>query len=99
LYFIIQASGFCGHYKCGWKGVSNGVKNQRLKSKMAGKKGKIQLLILFFHLITLNPFCHPEGALRLCHSEGAKRLKNLGEILRCAQNDSGALRMTVGRSE
>ena len=40
LYFIIQASGFCWHYRCGWKTVSNKIKNQRLKIKMVSKNAE-----------------------------------------------------------
>jgi hypothetical protein len=29
LHFIIYASGFCGHYRCGWKVVSNKIKNKK----------------------------------------------------------------------
>jgi hypothetical protein len=35
LHFIIQASGFCGHYRCGWNAMSNKIKNQKLKIKMS----------------------------------------------------------------
>jgi hypothetical protein len=31
LYFIIQASGFCGHYRCGWNVMSNKIKNQNVR--------------------------------------------------------------------
>jgi hypothetical protein len=40
LYFIIHASGFCGHYRCSWNVVSNEVKKQRLKIKKADKNAK-----------------------------------------------------------